>query len=264
LPRYRLTVEYDGRSFAGWQRQDNAPSVQDTIEKAIQAFSGQKVTLFCAGRTDSGVHALAQVAHFDLDREWLGEKIQRATNAHLHKFPIVIRAAEEVEPDFDARFWALERRYLYRLLNRPCPTALDRGRSWHIYKPLDIEAMRAGAAHLIGFHDFTTFRASSCQAKDPAKTLDEITIDRERDEIHFRFRSRSFLHRQVRSMVGSLKQVGEGKFPPEWIADILAARNRRVCGVVAPSEGLYLSGVRYCNGFDSGQDLLSQVPFYSE
>jgi tRNA pseudouridine38-40 synthase len=245
MPRYKLTVEYDGGPFVGWQRQENGRSIQQAIEEAAKAFSGETVAVGGAGRTDAGVHALGQVAHVDFVRDWPADTVRDAVNAHLRPDPIAILSAERVPAEFDARFSAVRRRYLYRISDRRAPLALDRGRAWAVAGPLDAGAMHEGARHLIGKHDFTTFRAAECQAKSPVKTLDRLDVARAGDEIVVRAEARSFLHHQVRSMVGSLKKVGEGKWPPAMIAEILAARDRTRCGPVAPPDGLYLVAVDY-------------------
>src|SRR5438105_1597148 len=226
MPRYRVTVEYDGRDYAGWQRQENGPSIQGAIEDAIFRLCAEQVTVTGAGRTDAGVHARGQVAHFDLVREFAPEVVRDALNAHLRPAPIAVLDAEVAAVDFHARFSAIGRTYEYRLLCRRAPPALDAGRVWHVGRKLDTEAMQAGAQGLIGQHDFTTFRASECQAKSPVKTLDSFDVRESRDEISCLVRARSFLHHQVRSMVGTLKLVGEGKFPPEHVRRILERRDR--------------------------------------
>lgn len=245
MPRYRLTLEYDGGSFVGWQRQENGPSVQGALEEAIFRLSGERVTATGAGRTDSGVHASGQVAHFDLERSPEPETVRDALNFHLKPWPVAVLDAEVAPDGFHARFSATGRRYLYRIVCRRAPPALDRGRAWHVSRPLDAEAMAVGARSLIGRHDFTTFRAAECQADSPVKTLDRLDVERAGDEIRIVSEARSFLHRQVRSMVGSLKLVGEGRWPAARIADALDRRDRRACGPVAPPEGLYLTAVLY-------------------
>jgi tRNA pseudouridine38-40 synthase len=245
VPRYRITIEYDGAPFVGWQLQDNGPSVQGAIMAAIEAFSGEKVAVQGAGRTDAGVHALGQVAHFDLKAERDTDTVCDALNAHLRPHPIAIVAAEKMPPTFDARFSAIKRHYLYRIENRRADLALDRNRAWRYSRPLDAAAMHAAAKQLIGNHDFTTFRAAECQAKSPVKTLDRLDVARSGDEIRVIAEARSFLHHQVRSMVGSLVLVGEGKWRAEDLADALAARDRSKCGPVAPPDGLYLVRVEY-------------------
>jgi len=243
--RYRLTVEYDGRPFAGWQRQENAPSVQGALEEAIFRLSGERVTVHGAGRTDSGVHALGQAAHFDLVKEFAGGKIRDALNHHLKPAPVAVLEAAAAPQDFSARFSATARHYLYRILCRRAPAALDAGRVWHVVRALDADAMHAAAQALTGQHDFTTFRAAECQAKSPVKTLDRLDVSRVGDEVHVNASARSFLHNQVRSIVGSLKLVGEGKWMPRDMKRALDARDRAECGPVAPPEGLYLVRVDY-------------------
>ncbi|SHG94364.1 tRNA pseudouridine38-40 synthase [Kaistia soli DSM 19436] len=245
MPRYKILIEYDGRPYAGWQKQANAPSVQQTIEEAIFRFSGEKAVLQGAGRTDTGVHALGQVGHFDLPGIWRGDRIRDAMNAQLRPAPIAIISADAVPDAFDARRSATRRHYLYRIVDRRAPAALDIDRVWDVRRRLDIEAMRAGAALLIGHHDFTTFRSADCQARSPMKTLDALVISRRGDEVLFEVSARSFLHNQVRSMVGTLKKVGEGKWPPEAVGAVLEARDRKACGPVAPPGGLYLVRVDY-------------------
>ncbi|WP_300574551.1 tRNA pseudouridine(38-40) synthase TruA [Phenylobacterium sp.] len=246
MPRYKLTVEYDGRPYRGFQAQAGLASVQGAIEKAVKGFCGQDLRLQAAGRTDTGVHATGQVVHVDLDKAWKPEVVRDALNAHLVPEPIAILSAEQVEdPRWHARFSAVERRYIYRILNRTAPPALDWGRVWHVKKPLDAEAMQAAAQALVGHHDFTTFRDLQCQAKSPMKTLDVARVRREGDEVILEFASRSFLHRQVRSMTGTLAEVGLGRWSAADVVDALAARDRRACGPVAPATGLYLVGVKY-------------------
>jgi len=245
VPRFKLTIEYDGGPFVGWQRQENGRSVQQAIEEAVAAFSGEKIVLKGAGRTDSGVHALGQVAHFDLVGERTADTVRDAINAHLKPEPIVILSAELVADGFDARFSAVRRHYLYRISDRRAPPALDRGRVWWVTQPLDVEAMHAAAQALVGNHDFTTFRSSECQAKSPVKTLDRLDVTREGGEVLIRATARSFLHNQVRSMVGTLKKVGDGKWPVAAAGEALAAKDRARSGPVAPPDGLYLVAVDY-------------------
>jgi len=245
MPRYRLTVEYDGGPYAGFQAQADQRTIQGEIERAVHAFCGEAIRLHAAGRTDTGVHASGQVVHIDLTRDWPARTVMRALNAHLAPAPIAILAADQVDETFHARFSATGRRYLYRILNRPAPPALERGRVWHVQAPLDIEAMARAAAHLIGLHDFTTFRDAACQAKSPVKTLDEALITRREEVVEVTFAARSFLHRQVRSMVGSLVEVGRGAWAPSDLQTALAARDRAACGAVAPARGLCLVEVRY-------------------
>ena len=245
MPRYKLTIEYCGAGLVGWQRQAKGLSVQQALETAIHDFSGATVRVFGAGRTDAGVHALAQIAHVDLPREAAPEVIRSAVNYHLRPHAISVVAVEPVSPDFDARRSATARHYLYRILNRRAPPALERGRVWHVAAPLDLAAMRDGARHLVGHHDFSTFRDSLCQAKSPVKTLDALDLSREGDEIHIAARARSFLHHQVRNMAGTLKLVGLGRWQPEDVARALAARDRRAGGPTAPAAGLTLVEIRY-------------------
>ncbi|MFN3520762.1 MAG: tRNA pseudouridine(38-40) synthase TruA [Phenylobacterium sp.] len=245
MPRYRLVVEYDGAPYKGFQAQGDLPSVQASLERAVKGFSGQALRLQAAGRTDTGVHATGQVVHIDLERDWKCEVVRDAMNAHLVPEPISVLAVDVPGGDWHARFSAKERRYLYRILNRKSPPALDQGRVWHVKKPLDAEAMHAAAQALVGHHDFTTFRDLQCQAKTPMKTLDLAAVRREGDYVLLEFASRSFLHRQVRSMTGSLAEVGVGRWSAEDLKAALDARDRRACGPVAPAEGLYLTGVRY-------------------
>ena len=245
MPRYRLLLEYDGGPYCGFQTQADLPSVQGSLERAIAAFSGEAPRITAAGRTDTGVHATGQVAHFDVERTWPARTVRDAINAHLAGEPIAVVEAEEAAADFHARFSAKGRRYLYRILNRRAPPALERGRVWHLKKPLDAEAMHEAAQALVGHHDFTTFRDMACQAKSPMKTLDEARVWREGDEIRLSFAARSFLHRQVRSMAGSLAEVGAGRWTAAMLKAALEARDRTACGQVAPAEGLCLVGVEY-------------------
>jgi tRNA pseudouridine38-40 synthase len=245
MPRYRLLIEYDGSSFQGWQAQASGRSVQGAIERAVEAFCGEAVRLTAAGRTDAGVHALGQVAHFDLQRDWPADTVRDALNAHLRPDPVVVLEAELADPEFNARFSATGRRYLYRILNRRSPPALDTDRVWHVRKPLDAEAMHAAAQVLVGLHDFTTFRDAACQAKSPVKTMDAVAVRREGEAVLLEFAARSFLHRQVRSMTGSLIEVGGSRWTPDDLAAALDAKDRSACGPVAPAEGLYLAGVDY-------------------
>jgi tRNA pseudouridine38-40 synthase len=245
VPRYKLTIEYDGAGLVGWQRQANGPSVQQALEAAIARFCGESVGVTGAGRTDAGVHALGQTAHFDLARRAPADVVRNAINFHLRPAAISILAAEEVSGAFDARLSAVARIYCYRILNRRAPPALERGRIWHVKPPLDLAAMREGARYLIGRHDFSSFRDSLCQAKSPVKTLDALTLSRHGDEIRIEARARSFLHHQVRNLVGTLALVGRGRWQPDDVARALAACDRRAGGPTAPAEGLYLVAVRY-------------------
>lgn len=256
MPRYALLIEYDGAPFSGWQAQADRASVQGVIEAALarlDAGFAAGARIAAAGRTDAGVHARAQCAHADLLRDWDPFRLAEALNAHLRPHPVAIRAAARVADDFHARFDAVERRYLFRILNRRAPPALAAGRVWHVRHPLDPALMREGAAHLLGRHDFTTFRSTLCQAKSPVRTLDEIRIEARAlpddpaggQEIRLHLRARSFLHNQVRSIAGTLERVGAGAWPPDRVAAALAARDRAACGPVSPPHGLYLVGVRY-------------------
>ncbi len=245
MPRFRLTLEYDGGPFAGWQRQAGASSVQGALEAALARLDPGAPAVQGAGRTDAGVHALGQVAHVDLARDWEPFRLAEAANAHLRPAPVAVLRAERAADDFHARFDAVERRYLYRLLPRRAPLTLLRGRAWRPKGALDADAMAEAAARLVGRHDFTTFRAAQCQAASPVKTLDALEIARAGDEVHVRARARSFLHSQVRSLVGTLVEVGAGRWTPERVAEALDARDRAACGPVAPADGLYLVSVRY-------------------
>jgi tRNA pseudouridine38-40 synthase len=249
MPRYALKIEYDGRPFAGWQWQESLPSVQAALEAAVARIALEAPPVIGAGRTDRGVHATGQVAHVDLARRWEPPRLQAALNAHLRPDPVAVVAAAEVAPDFHARFSAVEREYRFRLIARRAPLVHDRGLAWRVGHRLDLAAMRAGAAHLVGHHDFTTFRSSICQAKSPVKTLDALDIEElpasAGVEYRFTLRARSFLHNQVRSIVGTLERVGAGAWPPERVGAALAARDRAACGPVCPPDGLYLDAVRY-------------------
>ena len=238
-------IEYDGGGFVGWQRQDNGPSIQAALETAILEFCGETVAVTGAGRTDAGVHALGQVCHFDLERKVETDTLRDAVNAHLRPAPIVVLEAERVANEFHARFDAISRRYLYRIVNRRSPLALERGRAWQVPQRLDADAMRAGAKHLLGHHDFTSFRAAECQAKSPEKTLDRLDVTRLRNDMEICAEARSFLHNQVRIMVGTLKLVGLGKWQPDDVKRALSARDRAAAGRTAPPEGLYLVSVDY-------------------
>ena len=245
MPRYRLLVEYDGRPYRGYQAQGELPSVQSSIERAVKAFCGEELRLQAAGRTDTGVHATGQVLHVDLEKDWKPAVVRDALNAHLVPEPIAILAVDIPGGDWHARFSAKERRYLYRILNRKSPPALDQGRVWHVKKPLDVAAMHEAAQALIGKHDFTTFRDVQCQAKSPVKTLDLASVRREGEYVLLEFASRSFLHRQVRSMTGSLAEVGAGRWTAADLKAALEAADRTACGPVAPPDGLYFTGVSY-------------------
>lgn len=245
MPRIKITIEYDGQHFSGFQAQENLPTVQGALETAIKRFSGEDVRIHAAGRTDAGVHALAMVAHFDLESAHKLERIWGAMNFYLLGKLVSVLAVEEAKPDFHARFSALRRHYVYRIVNRRAPLTLDHGRAWHVVPPLDAEAMDMAAQRLIGHHDFTTFRASQCQSKSPFKTLEMLRVDREGDEIFVHASARSFLHHQVRSMVGTLKLVGEGKWTADDVSKSLAAADRAALGLNAPPDGLYFTGVDY-------------------
>ena len=245
MPRYKLTIEYDGTPFSGWQRQKDRPSVQQALEEAIFAFSGETVGTQAAGRTDAGVHGLGQVVHFDLSKEWDPFRIREALNYHLRPAPVAILSAEAVSEEFEARFSAKARHYEYRILNRRAPPALERHQVWHVPMALDAEAMDEGARLLLGKHDFTTFRSAECQANSPIRTLDVFSVRRELDHVVITASARSFLHHQVRSMVGSLKLVGEGKWSPREFRAALDARDRSRCAPLAPPAGLYLVRVDY-------------------
>jgi tRNA pseudouridine38-40 synthase len=260
MPRYRLTIEYDGSGLVGWQRQANGVSVQQALETAIANFCGESVTVHGAGRTDAGVHALAQTAHVDLDHTVAPEVLRSAVNYHLRPAKIAVLATEPVSKSFDARLSATGRIYLYRILNRRGPPALERGRVWHVSPRLDVDAMRRGSSHLVGHHDFSTFRDSLCQARSPLKTLDMLEPRRVGEEIRIEARARSFLHHQVRNIVGTLKLVGLGQWHPDDVARALAARDRRSGGPTAPPDGLYLVEVRYPAVFGACE---SEMPIVS-
>ncbi len=245
MPRYKLLIEYDGSGFVGWQRQDNGLGVQQVVEEAVQAFAGETTLVQCAGRTDAGVHAFGQVAHVDLARDWKPDRVRDALNAHLRSHAVSVVAVDAVDEDFHARFSARERAYEYRILNRRAPPAIERGHVWWLPRPLDSDAMAMAARELLGHHDFTTFRAVGCQANSPEKTLDQLDVARFGEMIVVTARARSFLHHQVRNMVGTLTLVGDGKWQASDIADALAARNRQAGGPTAPADGLYLTGVGY-------------------
>jgi tRNA pseudouridine38-40 synthase len=248
MPRYRLTLEYDGGPYRGFQAQGDLPTVQGAVERAVLAFTGETLRLQAAGRTDTGVHATGQVVHIDLEKDWPAQTVRNALNAHLVDEAVVVLEAEVAPEGWHARFSATERRYLYRILNRPAPPALDRGRVWHVRTPLDADAMQAAAQVLVGHHDFTTFRDLACQAKSPVKTLDVAEVRRRGEEVWLSFASRSFLHRQVRSMTGTLAEVGVGRWTAQDVKAALEARDRRACGPVAPASGLSLTGVAYAEG----------------
>lgn len=245
--RYKITVEYDGNNLLGWQKQLDGPSAQQFLETAATGICGQDVEIVGAGRTDAGVHALAQVAHFDMEKSMDGFHLREALNAHLRNLeaPVTVLKAESADEDFHARFSAVGRGYIYRILNRRAPTALDKNRVWWVPVPLDIEKMRQGAAYLLGHHDFSSFRAAACQALSPLKTLDKLDISTRGEEIIFTVEAKSFLHHQVRNFVGTLKMVGDGHWQPEDIKRILEAKDRRLAGCTAPAHGLYLNKVVY-------------------
>ncbi len=245
MPRYRINIEYDGTPFVGWQVQTEGRSVQGRMAEALLKFTAEMVVVHGAGRTDAGVHAMGQVAHVELAKTWEPHKIRDALNFHLRPDPIVVLGVAEVADDFHARFSAIGRHYRYRILGRQAPPCLDRNRVWWVSRSLDVEAMKKAAQHLVGHHDFTTFRSTSCQAKSPVKSLDSLDIIQTGEELHVTASARSFLHHQVRSMVGSLKLVGEGRWQPDDMAAALAARDRTRCGAMAPSSGLYLVQVDY-------------------
>lgn len=245
MTRWRLIIEYDGGPFMGWQRQDHGPSVQQTLEEALQQMTAEQAPVHAAGRTDAGVHALAMSAHVDVSREMTPRRLREGLNALVRPQPISVLEIEPVADDWHARFSCTGRRYLYRILNRRAPAALDRGRVWHIPVDLDVKAMREGAAMLVGRHDFTTFRSAQCQSDSPVKTLDVLEVERSGEEIHLRSEARSFLHHQVRSMVGCLAMVGRGQWAPQDIGKALLARDRAALGFNAPPDGLYFAGASY-------------------
>jgi tRNA pseudouridine38-40 synthase len=245
MPRYKLTIEYDGAPFCGWQIQADQLTVQGVLTTAVEALSGDKVLVQGAGRTDAGVHARAQVAHVDLTKAWETDTVRDGLNAHLRPHPVAVLAAERVADDFNARMSAVKRHYLYRIINRRADLTLDRGHAWRVPRPLDAANMHAAAQRLVGKHDFTTFRSTECQAKSPVKTLDRLDVEREGAIVNVRASARSFLHNQVRSMVGSLVNVGEGKWSADDLTRALDARDRTACGQVAPPDGLYLMRVDY-------------------
>jgi len=245
MTRWRLTIEFDGGPFMGWQRQDHGPSVQQTLEEAVERMTGERATFTAAGRTDAGVHALAMPVHVDVTKSLTPHRLREGLNALVRPQPVSVLDVEEVADDWHARFSCLGRSYVYRILNRRAPPALDRGRVWHIPVPLDVEAMQRGSAPLVGRHDFTTFRSVQCQSDSPVKTLDRLEVRRVGDEIHVEAAARSFLHHQVRSMVGCLALVGRGQWRPEDIGKALQARDRAALGLNAPPHGLYFAGATY-------------------
>jgi tRNA pseudouridine38-40 synthase len=245
MPRYKLTIEYDGAPFRGWQVQNDDLTVQGALQTAIKALSGEDALVYGAGRTDAGVHALGQVAHLDLTKSFRADQVRDGLNAHLRPHPIGVLAVEIVDASFEARFSAIKRYYRYRIVNRRADLAIDLGRAWRVPKPLDTDAMHRAAQHLVGKHDFTTFRAMECQAKSPEKTLESLDVARDGDNVTVTTSARSFLHHQVRSMVGSLVWVGEGRWSGSDLKAVLDARDRAACGPVAPPDGLYLVKVEY-------------------
>ena len=261
--RYKLTLEYDGTPFVGWQTQTVGTSLQQVLGQAIEKFCGERVAVHGAGRTDARVHARGQVAHIDLDKHTSGDIICGALNFHLRPHPVAVLHAEAVAPDFHARFSAIGRRYRYRIVNRRAALALDADRAWHVVYPLDVQRMHKAARALIGHHDFSSFRAALCQAKSPIRTLERLDVTRHGEDIFFDVEARSFLHNQVRIMVGTLKLVGEGKWPPGQVAEALAACRREAAGPTAPPEGLCLEEVRYgavsARQYQSGAQHFEQV-----
>jgi tRNA pseudouridine38-40 synthase len=245
MPRFKLTIEYDGTDFVGWQRQANGLSIQQVIEEAVTRASGETIVVHGAGRTDAGVHARGQVAHIDLATAWRDDRLRDALNAHMRPFPVAVLTAESVEDTFEARFSARRRHYLYRICDRRAPLTLERHLAWHVRRGLDAQAMHEAAQGLIGRHDFSTFRDADCQATSPLRTLDQLDVARTQDGIEIRASALSFLHRQVRSMVGSLEHVGSGKWSAANLASALEARDRSRCGMVAPAQGLFLMRVDY-------------------
>jgi len=249
MPRFAFRIEYNGAPFCGWQRQSGQPSVQAAIEAALARLDPAHPTVSAAGRTDTGVHATGQVAHADLTRDWDPARLLEAVNFHLRPAPVAVCACARVADDFHARFSAIGRHYLFRLVSRRAPMVLEAGLVWQVRQPLALRPMQQAAEALVGKHDFTTFRASLCQAASPVKTLDALTIAEAPlhggTEFRFTLSARSFLHNQVRSMVGTLERVGTGAWPPERVAEALAARDRTACGPVSPPQGLYLTAVRY-------------------
>lgn len=245
MTRWKLILEWDGGPFMGWQRQDHGPSVQAALERAAGAMTGETVTAHAAGRTDAGVHALGMTAHIELAKELTMHRLREGLNALLRPDPVAVLSAEPVPDDWHARFSCTGRRYLYRIANRRAPLTLDRGRSWRIGPALDVEAMREAAAMLVGRHDFTTFRSAHCQSTSPVKTLDRLEVERAGDEVRIHAAARSFLHHQVRSMVGCLALVGQGQWRPEQMGTALEARDRAALGLNAPAEGLYFVEALY-------------------
>lgn len=245
MPRYKLTIEYDGTPYAGWQRQDNANSVQQTLETAFRGYTQEEVSLTCSGRTDAGVHARGQVAHIDLSQPREPFSIIQGIHHHLGRAPISIVSAELVSDEFHARFDALSRRYLYRIFNRTAQPVLEAKRVWHVYHAMELEKMREAAKILVGKHDFTSFRATSCQSKSPVKTLDSLEVEQVGDEFHIHAEAKSFLHNQVRNIAGALAHVGTGKWSVQDVQDALDAKDRKAGPVKAPAHGLYFMKVSY-------------------
>lgn len=257
MAKYALKIEYDGKPFKGWQRQADQPSVQQTIEEALGKLEKNVPSIVTAGRTDTGVHALGQVAHCEMQKDWKPFRLSEALNFHLKPNPVSILDVARVDDDFSARFSAQERQYIYRILNRRAPATFHRGQVWRVPYFLDVDAMQEAADHLIGTHDFTTFRSTMCQASSPVKTIDEARFEihdtLEGREVQFHCRARSFLHNQIRSLIGSLERVGSGNWTPDDFKDVLDAMDRQACGPVAPPQGLYLSKVRYADEVFNGE-----------
>jgi len=245
IQRYKLIIEYDGRPFAGWQRQINAPTVQEAVETAVEKLSGETVRVQGSGRTDSGVHASGQVAHFDMEKKMDALRLREALNHHLRAVPVSILEVELVSEEFHARFSAKKRYYTYRIVNRRAPLTFREGLAWHVMLQLDVDAMNEGAKRLVGHHDFTTFRHTQCQAKSPIKTLDELSVERDGEEVLIKTSAQSFLHNQIRSITGTLKMVGEGKWTTDDVTTALEARDRAALGFNAPPDGLYFTKVDY-------------------
>lgn len=246
MPRYKMLIEYDGTPFSGWQVQTDATlTVQGALERAAEAICGVPVRVHGAGRTDAGVHALGQVAHCDVPKQLVPGRFRDGMNAHLRPHPVAVLSAHVVADDFEARFSAVKRHYIYRIANRRANLAVELGHVWRVPKPLDVALMREGAKRLLGRHDFTTFRDTECQAKSPVRTLDQLDVDQDGEAVTIRTSARAFLHSQVRSMVGSLVWVGHGRWTPDDMTAALAAKNRAACGIVAPPDGLYLAKVDY-------------------
>lgn len=250
MQRWKLVIEYDGNDFVGWQSQENGTSVQQVLEQAVLKLSGQNVRFHVAGRTDSGVHAMGQVAHFDIaDKDYTEREMRNALNVYVRPHHVSVLDAEKVSDEFHARFGAEKRYYRYVVLCRSAPPAIGRQYMWHVHRPLDIDAMRQAAAHFIGTHDYSSFRASECQTKSPIRTMDAITITQDGDKVYFDFEARSFLHHQVRNIMGTLKRVGDGSWHPDKIIEILAAKSRSAAGPTAPAHGLFFIRVDYNDNF---------------